>query len=139
MIIGSFPDIWSPYVRGLLVVPRLAAWAHVRFLIDTGSTITLIHPNDARRAGIRFDQLRGQSGTRGIGGSAETFVEPAVLYFNDADGVTEYSYRIDIAIAEPDADNYDYPSLLGMDIISCWYTECDPTNDILQFTVRRIL
>ncbi len=139
MIIGEF-DEWShPLVRCRMVIPRFGTDIEVEFLMDTGSEITLLHPLDLRQAGIRVEQLREGSGTAGIAGVTGTFLEPAALHFRDADGTTRYSYRLNLEIARPDAYNADYPSLLGMDILSCWYTECDPTNDILQFTVRRIL
>ena len=139
MIIGSFRERWRPHIMARLVMPRLSVDVDVRFQIDTGSDITLLHPTDLHRAGIEVEQLEGESGTEGIGGFAGAFREPAVLHFRDADGTTRYSYRFNLEIARPDTYNADYPSLLGMDILSCWYTECDPTNDILQFTVRRII
>ena len=88
---------------------------------------------------INPEELTAQSRTTGIGGTVDTFSEPAVLLFEDADGVTRYDYRLNIHIARPDAYNDDYPSLLGMDVLSCWYTECDPINNLLRFTVRRTM
>ena len=139
MIAGEFDEWGDPYVRCRLVIPRLRTEADVRFLIDTGSNITLLHPSDFRQAEIQSELLAEQSGTGGIGGSTVTYPEPAALHFIDDDGITRYIYHLDIHIAQPDAYNNDFPSLIGMDILSCWYTECDPTNDILRFTVRRIL
>ena len=139
MIIGIFDEWGYPCVRCRLVMPRFRSDIEVQFLMDTGSDISLLHPQDLRQAGIRVDRLQAESGTVGVGGFASTFREPAVLHFRDADGATRYSYRLNLEIARPDAYNQEYPSLLGMDILSCWYTECDPTNDILQFTVRRTL
>ena len=139
MIIGTFRERWRPHVRGRLALPRLQVRTTVNFQVDTGSDITLLHPPDLRQTDIRAEQLRGASGTAGIGGATDTFREPAILYFTDVDSITEYSYRLDIYIASPDAYNNDFPSLLGMDVLSCWYTECDPTNDMLRFTVRRTL
>ena len=139
MIIGLFDETGQPYVDCQLTLLRLNTRAAVRFLIDTGSNVTLLHPFDMRQAGINLEQLRGESGMIGVGGASNTFQEPAVLNFRDADGIARYSYRLDVAIAQPQPYNDDFPSLLGMDILGCWYTECDPTNDLLRFTVRRIL
>lgn len=139
MIIGSIRERWRLYVQAELVIPRLQVRTNVSFQIDTGSDITILHPTDLHRAGIRVEQLEGESGTEGIGGFAGSFREPAALHFRDGDGITRYSYRLDLDIARPDAYNNDFPSLLGMDILNCWYTECDPTNDLLRFTVRRTL
>lgn len=139
MIIGLFDETGQPYVECQLTLLRLNARAAVRFLVDTGSNVTLLHPFDIRQAGVRMEELRRGSGMIGIGGASGAFQEPAVLDFRDADGVTRYAYRLNVAIAPPQPYNDDFPSLLGMDILSCWYTECDPTNDLIRFTVRRTL
>ena len=123
MIIGSFRERWRPHVMARLVIPRLSVDVDIRFQIDTGSDITLLHPIDLHRAGIGVEQLDGESGTEGIGGFAGAFREPAVLHFRDADGTTRYSYRLNLDIAIPSAYNDAFPSLLGVDILSCWYTE----------------
>lgn len=139
MIIGLFDEDSRPYVDGRVFIPRLQAETTIRFQVDTGSDIMLIHPPDLRRAGISTELLNARSETGAIGGLTETFIEPAVVHFVDEDGLTRYDFRFNIHIAEPDAHNDDYPSLLGMDILNCWYTECDLTNDMHRFTVRRTL
>lgn len=139
MITGRFDEMGQPYVDCRLAIPRLGTQATISFLVDTGSNITLLHPFDIRQVGISLDDLTVEANTMGIGGATDIFSEFAALYFADADGIMEYSYRVNIHLAQPDTYNADYPSLLGMDILSCWYTECDPTNDILRFTVRRII
>ena len=139
MIIGRFDDRSRPQVDAILLFPRLTAETTIRFLVDTGSDITLIHPPDVRRADIPIRQLVAGSGTGGVGGQTATFVEPAVIRFFDQDGSTRYDYRLEIHIALPDDHNSDFPSLLGMDVLSCLYTECDPTSGFLRFTVRRTL
>ena len=139
MIIGSFDDMGQPCIDCQLIIPRLNTRTIVRFLVDTGSTITVLHPFDTRRLAVNPAALTAQSVTAGIGGTVDTFSEPAVLLFEDADGVTRYDYRLNIHVARPDAYNDGYPSLLGMDVLSCWYTKCDPTNNLLRFTVRRTM
>ena len=140
MIIGWFgEDDGRPYVEARLYLPRLEVAASVNFLVDTGSDGTIIHPADTVWAGIRVSELRGMSRSHGIGGSSDAFVEDARLLFEDADRVTPYLYRLEIDIAKPDGNNQSLPSLLGRDILGCWYTECDPTNGLLQFTVRRTM
>ncbi len=69
MIAGEFDEWGYPYVRCRLVIPRLMTETEVRFLIDTGSNITLLHPPDSRQARIQSELLAEQSGTGGIGGS----------------------------------------------------------------------
>ena len=139
MIFGHFGNREQPRVAATLLFPRYMSETSIRFLVDTGSDITLIHPPDWQRLGIPTDQLPIGEGTGGVGGQSATWIEPAVIRFFDHDGVGRYDYRLNVHIAQPTAHNRDYPSLLGMDILSCWYTECDPTNDLLRFTVRRIL
>ena len=139
MIIGSFEEKGRPYVNAELFLPRLRLSGVVSFLVDTGSDSTILHPPDMARVGIRVSELRGKSGSRGIGGPGDAYPETARLLFEDADGVTPYFYRLDIDIAKPDANNQSLPSLLGRDILDCWYTECDPTNNLLRFTVRRTM
>lgn len=140
MIVGSFEEEGRPYVKAELFLPRLKISASVNFLVDTGSDNTILHPFDIALAGIRVADLQGDpKSTRGVGGPADAFPEIARLLFEDADGITPYFYRIEIDIAKPDAHNQYLPSLLGRDILDCWFTECDPTNGLLQFTVRRTL
>ncbi|MBI4311799.1 MAG: hypothetical protein HY681_08455 [Chloroflexi bacterium] len=46
-------------------------------------------------------------------------------------------YRLPLAIARPNQHNQGLPSLLGQDILRHWRTVHDPTDSILEFTVRR--
>ena len=138
MIIGSFEEQGCPYVRGRLLVPRFQIAADVTFLVDTGADSTVIHPADSRDAGIPVAFPEEMPGTEG-GGVAEFLRARATLIFTDADRISQYRYRLDIGIAKPDEHNRDFPSLLGRDVLDCWYLESDPTNGRLQFTVRRLL
>ncbi len=139
MIIGRFGNREQPLVDATLVFPRYMTETNLRFLADTGSDTTLIHPADLKRAGIPTSQLTPGTGTGGVGGQSATWAEPAIIRFFDQDGFGRYDYRLDVEIAQPTEHNRNFPSLLGMDILGCWYTECDPTNDLLRFTVRRTL
>ena len=139
MIIGYFGRTGRPYVRGHLQFPRLGVSGLLTFLADTGSDSTVIHPPDIQDLAIPVDLLANRTATYGIGGSSGLFVEPAILGFTDADRSTVYAYRLDIGIAEPRSANRNFPSLLGRNILDCWYLESDPTYNMLQFTVRRTL
>ena len=139
MIAGFFRESGRPYVRCRLLVPRFQIDAIVNFLVDTGADSTVIHPIDIRDAGIPVAFPAEMPGTEGVGGVAEFFSERATLIFTDADRITQYRYPLDIGIAKPDEHNRDFPSLLGRDVLDCWYLESDPTNGLLQFTVRRLL
>ena len=61
------------------------------------------------------------------------------MSWGDWDLTTQYRCPLDIGIARPDEHNRDFPSLLGRDVLDCWYLESDTTNGLLQFTVRRLL
>ena len=139
MITGEFDEDGSLTVEGELIIPRLGISERVVFLVDTGANMTVVHPQDICEASIPLRLPENMFSLWGIGGSADFYSETASLFFTDDDGITTYPYRLDIGIAAPDANNRDFPSLLGRDILDCWYLECDPTNDILQFTVRRTL
>ena len=139
MISGEFGRTGRPYVRGHLGLPRLGISGRLIFLVDTGSDSTIIHPPVIQDLGIPVDLLNNRAGTHGVGGTAAMFFEPAIVRFVDADRSTVYEYRLNIGIAEPNDSNRNFPSLLGRNILDCWYLESDPTYNILQFTVRRTL
>ena len=128
------------WVLGFVALPRLGIKEEmVPFLVDTGATVTTIHPADARKLGIDFNLLTGETESRGIGGAAKNFREKARLFFQDSETHIWYPYELEISIADVAGYNRGYPSLLGSDVLSCWYMESDPTNGLLQFTVRRTL
>ena len=95
----------------------------VRFIIDTGSVHSCIHPIDANlRLKIPKSRLRDRSqwsrtiGAAGVGGPVRYFVEPATLTFTNDDGSPE-SIATDIWIAEMTLANQRLPSLLGWDVL----------------------
>ena len=87
MIFGHFGNREQPRVAATLLFPRYMSETSIRFLVDTGSDITLIHPPDWQRLGIPTDQLPIGEGTGGVGGQSATWVESAVIRFFDHDGV----------------------------------------------------
>ena len=139
MIIGWFGRTGRLYVKGDLQFPRLGVSGALEFLVDTGADRTIIHPPGIQELTIPVDLLTNRTATYGVGGASGLFREPAILRFRDADPTIHYTYRLNIAIAEPNAVNRNFPSLLGRNILDCWYLESDPTYNTLQFTVRRTL
>ena len=83
MIIGELGRFGRPYVRCRLSMSRLGVGGRIIFLVDTGADSTYLHPGDGVELGVPFDLLQGRSTTRGIGGTASYFSEPAVLVFTD--------------------------------------------------------
>ena len=112
MIIGELGELDRPYLRCRLILPRLSVSARIAFLVDTGADSTYLHPHDGLDAGVPFDLLQGRSTTRGIGGTASYFPEPAALLFIDDAARQSYGYRIDINVAKPDDVSDRIPSLL---------------------------
>ena len=139
MISGTFARSGRLYVEGQLVVPRFQIVAGVNFLVDTGSAETIIHPLDIEASGMMVPFPANVPITRGIGGGWALLKERATLVFTDDDRVTQYRYRMPVNIARPGEHNRNFPSLLGRDVLDCWYMESDPTNGLLRFTVRRTL
>ena len=137
MIIGQLGNLDRPYVHCDLRLPRRGIIVDdVTFLVDTGADSTYLHPRDSMDAGVPFDLLRGTSTSRGIGGVASYFPEPAILLFSDEATGQSYGYRIDINVAKPGDVSDRIPSLLGRDVIRRWQMDYDPTNNRLAFTVR---
>ena len=137
MIVGELGTLGRPYVHCRLSLQRLGiAVDDVTFLVDTGADSTYLHPRDSLEFSVPFDLLRGGSTSRGIGGTASYFPEPAVLVFTDEATGQDYGYRININVAKPDDVSDRIPSLLGRDVIRRWQMDYDPTYSKLEFTVR---
>ena len=139
MISGAFGRSGRLYVDCRVAIPRFRISAGIRFLVDTGSDETIIHPRDIEEAGVMVPFPENMPRVPGIGGSSALLKAGGTLLFTDADRVTQYPYRLAVNIARPGDHNRNFPSLLGRDVLDCWYLESDPTNRLLQFTVRRTL
>ncbi|MCY3690741.1 MAG: aspartyl protease family protein [Chloroflexi bacterium] len=140
MILGEFGAAGCPFLEGSLSLPRFGVTRHINFLVDTGADATCIHPRDGQAAGIPFDLLQGGTTSRGVGGQATYFREPAVLEFVDAEARKIHSFETTVNVAKPgtrasDPINTIY-SLLGRDIIDRWHMVYDRTAGRLEFTVK---
>ncbi len=136
MIIGELGLFGRPYVRCRLLLPRIDVSGRITFLVDTGADSSYLHPHDGVGLGVPFDLLQSRSTSRGIGGTASYFPEPAVLLFADEATGQDYGYQISINVAKPGDVSDRIPSLLGRDIIRRWQMDYDPTYSKLEFTVR---
>ena len=135
MITGYFDDEGRPRIRGHIYIPRLAAGGQVQFLLDTGAEITSVGASDASYLHIPRRRLGVPTAIGGIGGRGYFSTEKALVAFeNEADSSRFSVYEIDLHIAHSETGSL--PSLLGRNIINRWRIDYDPTNGILECTVR---
>ena len=100
----------------------------VRFLIDSGSDATILHPTDAQSLlgddlhRIDFERDPRRIAGMGVGGAADRVVRDATLTLRSVDG-EPYAVEMPILIARPtpaepgNHGNWRLPSLLGRDFL----------------------
>ena len=100
----------------------------VRFLIDSGSDATILHPTDAQSLlgndlhRIDFERDPHRIAGLGVGVAADRVVRDATYMLRSVDGTT-YTIGLPILIARPapaepgDHGNWRLPSLLGRDFL----------------------
>ena len=135
MIVGEFEGT-QPYVSAVVGIPRLGVFGTVRFLADTGASLTCIHPREGVPLRLPFDRLKCSEYVNGAGGRSERFVEHATLTFLDAVDTATYRYDLDVRIGKPEQVSRALPSVLGQDVLSRWVMVHDPAIGRLQFHVR---
>lgn len=123
-----------PFLPGTVRIPRLNALGRVVFLVDTGCSVTTLHPWDSSALHLDFGRLIQGGIATGIGGSVREYAEDAEISFLHGSQVITYLTQIDIA---PVAEHNSWlPSLLGMEIIRQWRMICDFHNSTLEFDVH---
>ena len=136
MIRGYFDGRNRPYVECRLYIPRLDIRVRVRLLFDTGADRTCLNPRVINQIGIPKDLLENPLDVGGVGKDKATFYrEPAILTFLDTDEDTEYTYPIELLIAEETTVNQDLDSVLGRDVFDHWNTIYYPSENRLDFTI----
>lgn len=110
------------------------------FLVDSGSTDSCLHPQDAKgRLGVSDAMLSSSllwpsiQSSRGVGGAAMSYVHPAIYGFRHDHGWLQ-QIREDIHIAVPTLANATFPSLLGWDVLRFFRIELDYVG--LKVTLR---
>ncbi len=136
MIQGWFAN-GQPTIQVRVLIPRLMVNAYARFLVDTGSDSTGIHPDPVAFASFPYAQLENPFIITGATGSSRRFTEPATIAIASADGASVYHYDVDIWIATPQEALAGLPCILGQDILKDLRMTHDPTDDVLTFQVRR--
>jgi hypothetical protein len=130
-----------PMVQVSLQLPGITdGFVVLDFLVDSGSTDSYLHPQDAKgRLGISDTMLSssqlwpGIRSSRGIGGTAMSYAHPAIYSFRHDDGRIQ-QVEGDIQIAVPSQTNATFPSLLGWDILRFFRFELDYVS--LSVTLR---
>ena len=139
MIGGWFDTRERPRVRASLLVPRLGVSGRIDFLLDTGATVTTLHPDDGRRIGCPFDELREPFDMVGVGGRSAYFRETALVTLAGSRG--DYTLDITLTIAKPEPPSAAnprpvvnrLPSLLGRDVLNRMRMDYDFPAGKLRF------
>ena len=135
MIKGSF-DNGSPFIEGLLVIPRLHIHGPISFLLDTGADESCLMPTDGLRLSIDYGSLTGRKvSISGVSGNIECTKCSVLAIFTEDNGKVRI-YRIQIDIMPDVPELHRMHSLLGQDILSRWRTVHDPTRGQIQATVK---
>lgn len=130
-----------PTIKVSLQLPGLTdGFVTLDFLLDSGSTDSWLHPQDAKgRLGISDVMLSSSQlwpdirSSHGVGGTAISYVHPAVYGIRHDDGRLQ-QVQGEIQIAVPTPANATFPSLLGWDILRFFRIELDYAG--LQVTLR---
>jgi len=135
MLRGRFGDTSGrPYIEGRLILPNLNIRGDISFLVDTGSDVSRLHPNDGIRLKIDYGQLSGDAESIGTSGVSHDFIESAVVVFSEPK-LFLYVYNIALRIAPIDPEIIDLPSILGRDILDQWRMTYNPQKRRLAFKV----
>ena len=133
MIAGYFAADGSPYVWCQLTIASLDVVGSVRFLVDTGSDITILHPDAGTPIGCPFDRLTRPEEFISAGGTHVYHREPAVIEFY-ADDSAPLEIELDLCIGKPHPVTDGLDSLLGRDVLNQLEMEYAPRRD--QLTLR---
>ena len=105
----------APYLKAWVILPDLGVEGEVDFLIDTGSDVTFLHPEDVGQLGIDYRQLNPEAWetASGIGGESGYCRENATLTFQNSAGPELYCTMAVFIRPHPDPGLLNAPSLLG--------------------------
>ena len=110
-------------------------------LVDTGSVSTCLNSSDKARLGIDNSQLDQSTldYTRGVGGTASYYLEPAMLMFTD-DNRGRIFFGSEIFVSEDTEDTSvpGIPSLLGRDFLNRCRINLDIESNVVQWEPRNV-
>ena len=134
MLRGRFGDTSGrPYLKGRLLIPRLAVTSDISFLVDTGAGSTILSPADGRKMRLDYETLdEAPGGSVGIGGKSKIYPEDAFIAFMQVDGPL-IIYKCELGIMEPKEETLILSSLLGRDLLRYWRMEYNQLSGHLIF------
>lgn len=133
MITGYFARDGSPYVKARVNLPGLGVVGDVRFLVDTGTDATIVHPYDAGNLHCPFDELTNPAVSTSAGGPHTYYTEPAVVSLYD--GEIRYDFRVNLSIGKPHPITDGLDSLLGRDVLNELEMEYAPRRGQLRLNL----
>lgn len=139
MIVGSITDD-GYFVEATVRTNPESQPAALTFLVDSGASITAIHPADIPKLAIPQAVMREAETMQinGIGGGSIYHLIPGTLTFHDDASATPHRYATTLYVADPTDNNADIPSLLGRDILNYWRNwQIDVEPGVIGFTVPR--
>jgi hypothetical protein len=118
LIRGRF-ERGEPVVDCFILIPALGIDVpeRVTLLVDTGASVSALHPADVRRFGADPAKIVADPRSElvgGVGGSTRVLVTTTLLSFAE-NTAGERRYRQRMGITEPTSSNITMPSILGMD------------------------
>jgi len=144
---GYWGELDAPVILAELVCEKLGIKSLIEFLVDTGSSKTIIMGNDFIRLGLRYSQLqKSEKKSVGIGGAVETYFLPDVkLVFATEDGSThtEIPKRVFILKHELKSEENEemikkIPSLLGRDILDKYTLVVSKKKKLVLITDKEV-
>lgn len=104
----------------------------MRFLIDTGSDTTILHPDDGMYLRFPFNALANPAEVISVSGIQDYYVEDATISFDD--DVQAVNLEIELFVAKPQPELEGLDSLLGRDILNRLGMEYDFRQQRLWLT-----
>ena len=117
----------APFVDAIVISSQARLYHKIRFLIDSGASMTIILDKDVKVSGVELSKLkRTEKGASGIGGTIETYlIEDTRIVFEAEEGF--YEQDLSLFVGVHDLSKMDeetrkrilvMPSLLGREILN---------------------